>query len=54
MIKAEVLKTTLINSVPKKVGDIVQVDEDTFRNLKLKGVLKAATPKPAPAAKPKS
>jgi cyanophycinase-like exopeptidase len=42
MIKAEVVKACTINSAPKKPGDSVEVDENTFNNLVRKGVLKAA------------
>jgi hypothetical protein len=34
--------STIINEAPVKVGDVVEVDENTFRNLAKKGILEPA------------
>lgn len=53
-MKAKVIaKGRTVNGAPVAVGDIVEVDENTFRNLVAKGVLeqfdeKLAKPAPAP------
>lgn len=41
-MKAKVIATTTVNNKPTKVGDVVDVDENTFRNLAKKGRLEAA------------
>ncbi len=42
MIKAQVVTACSIDGAQKKPGDNVEVDQNTFDNLVLKGVLKAA------------
>lgn len=42
-MKAELIADCSINGQPKKKGDIVEVDQNTFDNLVRKGLLKAAT-----------
>lgn len=41
IIKARVIAKTTVNNQPTEIGDIVEVDENTFRNLELKGRLEA-------------
>lgn len=41
-MKAKVIAKTTVNNLPAKVGEIVEVDENTFRNLAKKGRLEAA------------
>ena len=41
-MKAKVIAPTTVHNLPTKVGDIVEVDELTFRNLAKKGRLEAA------------
>jgi hypothetical protein len=33
LMKAKVIAKTTVNNLPAKVGEIVEVDENTFRNL---------------------
>ena len=42
MQRAEVLGPLLLNGEPTTVGAIVEVDDNTFNNLKRQGILKAA------------
>ncbi len=40
-MKAEVLKSCTVNNVPKNPGDIVEVDDNVFKNMEVQGLLKA-------------
>lgn len=42
MIKAKVIAKTTVHNVPRALGDIVEVDHHTFRNLAAKGRLEEA------------
>lgn len=44
-VRAKVIAPTTINNKPAKVGDVVEVCENTFRNLSEKGRLELAEPK---------
>jgi hypothetical protein len=50
-MKAKVIAKTTINSVPAQIGDVVEVDENTFRNLARKGRLAEATEDTKPQPK---
>ncbi len=41
-MKAELIADCTVNNAPKKAGDIVEVDQNTFDNMVRKGLLKAA------------
>ncbi len=42
MVRAEVIAPVSVNNAPANVGDVVEVDENTFANLHRKGRLKHA------------
>ena len=46
-MKAKVIAKTTVNNEPANVGDIVEVDADTFRKLAAKGSLEAVPEKKA-------
>lgn len=51
-IKAVVVKECTVYSAPQVEGDAVTVDPDTFRNMGIKGLLKAVEETPAPTVQP--
>lgn len=51
MIRAKVIAKTTIDNEPAAIGSIVVVDENTFRNLQLKGRLELAPEETAASEK---